>query len=212
MYKCISQETTEAHYENQYWSQADKLATLCSHRCLKVRLLYTILNLITTYTPTSAQSSKSIVFRWQPVYFLFLYKGRCGHPFELHQLFNAIQMSTHSEEKKHKKHTKTSHFFFFSEVYPWYHIFPVILKNLSTQGSNKVQYGIQDFISLMGNCKKGPYAKYRHPRRDKDWSEYSDRQAWANSVDPDQMPQNVASDQDLHCLPLSHYYFKYINR
>ena len=24
---------------------------------------------------------------------------------------------------------------------------------------------------------------------------YWDRQAWANSVDPDQMPQNVASDQ-----------------
>ena len=28
-----------------------------------------------------------------------------------------------------------------------------------------------------------------------------ERQAWANSVDPDQMPQNVASDQGLHCLP-----------
>ena len=31
---------------------------------------------------------------------------------------------------------------------------------------------------------------------------FSDRQAWANSVDADQMPQNVASDQGLHCLPL----------
>ena len=30
---------------------------------------------------------------------------------------------------------------------------------------------------------------------------YFDRQAWANSVDPDQMPQNVASDQGLYCLP-----------
>ena len=29
---------------------------------------------------------------------------------------------------------------------------------------------------------------------------YSDRQAWANSVDPDQTSQNVASDQRLHCL------------
>ena len=29
-------------------------------------------------------------------------------------------------------------------------------------------------------------------------------QAWANCVDPDQMPQNVASDQGLHCLPLIH--------
>ena len=25
----------------------------------------------------------------------------------------------------------------------------------------------------------------------------------ANSVDPDQMPQNAASDLDLHCLPMS---------
>ena len=30
-----------------------------------------------------------------------------------------------------------------------------------------------------------------------------DGQARANSVDPDQMPQNVASDLDLHCLPLT---------
>ena len=27
---------------------------------------------------------------------------------------------------------------------------------------------------------------------------YWDRQAWAHSVDPDRMPQNAASDQDLH--------------
>ena len=31
---------------------------------------------------------------------------------------------------------------------------------------------------------------------------YSDRQAGANSVDPDETPQNVASHQGLHCLPL----------
>ena len=31
---------------------------------------------------------------------------------------------------------------------------------------------------------------------------YSDRQAWANSVDPDETPQNAASHQGLHCLPL----------
>ena len=30
---------------------------------------------------------------------------------------------------------------------------------------------------------------------------YWDRHARANSVDPDQMPQNAASDQGLHCLP-----------
>ena len=31
---------------------------------------------------------------------------------------------------------------------------------------------------------------------------YWDRQAWGNSVDPDQMQHNVATDQSLHCLPL----------
>ena len=31
---------------------------------------------------------------------------------------------------------------------------------------------------------------------------YLGRRAQANSVDPDEMPQNVASHQGLHCLPL----------
>ena len=30
---------------------------------------------------------------------------------------------------------------------------------------------------------------------------YSDRQARANSIDPDEIPQNAASHQGLHCLP-----------
>ena len=34
------------------------------------------------------------------------------------------------------------------------------------------------------------------------YTKYLDRQAWANSVDPDQMPQNVASDQGVHYLSL----------
>ena len=34
------------------------------------------------------------------------------------------------------------------------------------------------------------------------YSKYLERQAWANSVDPDQMPQNVASDLGLYCLTL----------
>ena len=34
------------------------------------------------------------------------------------------------------------------------------------------------------------------------YSKYFDRQTWANSVDPDQTPQNAASDQDLRCLQL----------
>ena len=32
------------------------------------------------------------------------------------------------------------------------------------------------------------------------YSKYSNRWVWANSVDPDQTPQNAASDQGLHCL------------
>ena len=31
---------------------------------------------------------------------------------------------------------------------------------------------------------------------------YSDRQAWANNLDPDETPQNAASHLGLHCLPL----------
>ena len=41
---------------------------------------------------------------------------------------------------------------------------------------------------------------------------YWDRQASANSVDPDHMPQNVASDQGLHCLPLIQQYSRHISR
>ena len=37
---------------------------------------------------------------------------------------------------------------------------------------------------------------------------YWDKSALANSVDPDQMPQNVASDLGLHCLPYIQQYFK----
>ena len=35
---------------------------------------------------------------------------------------------------------------------------------------------------------------------------------FANSVDPDQMPQNVASDQGLHCLPCIQQCFRHIKR
>ena len=35
---------------------------------------------------------------------------------------------------------------------------------------------------------------------------YSDRQAWANSVDPDETPQNAASRQGLHCLLLIQHF------
>ena len=36
--------------------------------------------------------------------------------------------------------------------------------------------------------------------------------AFANSVDPAQMPQNVASDQGLHCLLYVQQYFRHIKR
>ena len=41
---------------------------------------------------------------------------------------------------------------------------------------------------------------------------YWERNTFANSVDPDQMPQNAASDQGLHCLSYIQQYFRYINR
>ena len=37
-------------------------------------------------------------------------------------------------------------------------------------------------------------------------------QAWANSIDPDQMLHSAASDQGLYCLPLIQQFFKHINR
>ena len=39
-----------------------------------------------------------------------------------------------------------------------------------------------------------------------------DRQTWANSVDPDQMPQNVVFDQGLYCLLLILLVFRHINK
>ena len=36
---------------------------------------------------------------------------------------------------------------------------------------------------------------------------YLEGRAWANYVDPDQMPQNVASDQGLHFLPLIQQFY-----
>ena len=34
------------------------------------------------------------------------------------------------------------------------------------------------------------------------YSKYLDKQAWTNTVDPDQTPQNAASDQGLYYLPV----------
>ena len=43
------------------------------------------------------------------------------------------------------------------------------------------------------------YGSYYHI-----YPKYSDRHTWADREEPDQMLQNAASDQGLHCLPLSH--------
>ena len=41
---------------------------------------------------------------------------------------------------------------------------------------------------------------------------YWDRQAFTNSVDPDQMPQDAASDQDLHCLSYIQQFLRHLKR
>ena len=51
---------------------------------------------------------------------------------------------------------------------------------------------------------------------------YSDRQAWGNSVDLDETPQNAASHKGIHCLPIIQqfldttmnklYLFKFLKR
>ena len=42
--------------------------------------------------------------------------------------------------------------------------------------------------------------------------EYWDRQAFANSLDPDTTLQIMASDQGLHCLPYIQQYLRHISR
>ena len=39
---------------------------------------------------------------------------------------------------------------------------------------------------------------------------HSERQTWVNSVDPYQTPQNAASDQGLHSLPLVQQFYAII--
>ena len=51
----------------------------------------------------------------------------------------------------------------------------------------------ENFPSIQVITNKSTYSIYHM---------YSDRQAWANSIDPDETPQNAASHLGLHCLPL----------
>ena len=45
-----------------------------------------------------------------------------------------------------------------------------------------------------------------HHRAYHNYPKYWNRHVWANGVDPDQMLQNLASDQGIHCLPLIRQY------
>ena len=54
-------------------------------------------------------------------------------------------------------------------------------------------WGGQMILELSEPCEPDCYRIYHM---------YSDRQAWANSIDPDETPQNAASHLGLHCLPL----------
>ena len=66
---------------------------------------------------------------------------------------------------------------------------------------------LQKKIALFDHSKDAdPHilAIYSGPSRlvDKPYLLYSDKEASANSVDPDQTLKNATSDQGLHCLPL----------
>ena len=56
-----------------------------------------------------------------------------------------------------------------------------------------------------GNIKFAFYNAWPKLQTYRSDPKYWDRQAWANCVDLDQTPQNAASDQGLHCLPLLQY-------
>ena len=70
-------------------------------------------------------------------------------------------------------------------------------------GNNFLNMSLWDLVVAMVTKQNSSY--HNNP-------EYWDRQAWANSVDPDQTPQNAPSDQDLHYIPLIQHYFRHTNR
>ena len=79
--------------------------------------------------------------------------------------------------------------------------------------------GLQNFsLSILNSqcsfgCQSNNFVRLFFTKEEyHDNLKYWDRQAWVNSVDPDQMPQIVASDQGLHCLPLIQHHLKHINR
>ena len=61
---------------------------------------------------------------------------------------------------------------------------------------------------LILRCVHVRCTQWQIPRGRYDQTTYSYIQARANSVDPDQTPQNAPSDQGLHSLPLIHFWSK----
>ena len=68
----------------------------------------------------------------------------------------------------------------------------------------KVQYEMFEILGHIQYLQQTLYVlKFQFAFRSYcDCLKYSDRQAWANSEDPDQMLQYAASDLGLHWLPL----------
>ena len=103
--------------------------------------IFIIFDLIIAHTPISAQSGNSDYI--QCVFCLLVYKGICfGYPFELHQLVDAIQMSTKNiciyTEKKNNTISHKHHLKFFADLFIYLFL---VLKNLSTQCGNLDEYG-----------------------------------------------------------------------
>ena len=76
-------------------------------RFLTLRLISTVIDLITAHAPISAQSSNLVVLAY---FYQLLYKSICcGYSFELSRLVEAIQTSTHNKCFRKENQNITSH-------------------------------------------------------------------------------------------------------
>ena len=67
-----------------------------------------------------------------------------------------------------------------------------------------IRIALYVFMEIRENYPKINIKYYIFPKK---W----DRRVWANNIDQNQMPNNVAPDYGLHCLPLIQYFYT-INR
>ena len=88
------------------------------------------------------------------------------------------------KKKKKRKYNKCVVCWIFLTVFTLF----IIVGQLKWNGS--ILFQGRQLKCFLPSVWQGDYRTY---------STYSDRQALANDVDPDQMLQNVASDQGLHC-------------